>query len=335
MPLLSKSIICPNQRARKHHRHTTMKGSTSATLLFTLQLLLLLLCLSPTAQASLWWSSSSSSSSKQNHAAGAAARASISNNGRGGRRRNGSGLSPPPDSDDGRSFTSTSSGDDAAAAAPVVGGGSLAGGGRTTSSRSSNTNSNDNTSAEEEAISSPTGGGRRFDRVTTTPKPSARYGNSSNPLALFARGAFDSLPRLRLHVEPTTTLKLKKRFQWKEYKFWVAADYHLQDNRWRFQTSCDDIIIPRWFGGGGGVGSVILTGRELQYLFAFENSRRHTDWSDFILSRFWFGTGRQFENGYYRPTSIPPRPKTNHKYDNNNHHKSNNNNHKSNNHQTK
>jgi hypothetical protein len=58
---------------------------------------------------------------------------------------------------------------------------------------------------------------------------------------------------------------LKKRFQWNDYTFWVAADYHLQDNRWRFQTSCDDILVPRWFGGSGGVGAVILTGRELQY----------------------------------------------------------------------
>jgi hypothetical protein len=74
----------------------------------------------------------------------------------------------------------------------------------------------------------------------------------------------DRLPKLRIRVEPTTTVKLKKRLAWRQYKFWLAADYHVQDNLWRFQTSlaAGDNNDAGLLGGGA---VLVLAGRELQY----------------------------------------------------------------------
>lgn len=67
-----------------------------------------------------------------------------------------------------------------------------------------------------------------------------------------------SLPRVQVRVEPTTTLKLRKRFR-PLFKTVVTlgADFNTQLGVWQFKSSWEDSIIG---------GRLTLQGRELQLL---------------------------------------------------------------------
>lgn len=96
---------------------------------------------------------------------------------------------------------------------------------------------------------------RRRSTASTNEQP------SKNPISSMFRWIKDnqsSLPRVQVRVEPTTTLKLRKRFR-PLFKTVVTlgADFNTQLGVWQFKSSWEDSIIG---------GRLTLQGRELQLL---------------------------------------------------------------------
>lgn len=65
-----------------------------------------------------------------------------------------------------------------------------------------------------------------------------------------------NLPQIQVRAEPTTTLKLRKRFPFLKTVATLGADCNLQMGVWQFRSSWEDSIIG---------GSLTLVGRELQF----------------------------------------------------------------------
>jgi len=69
------------------------------------------------------------------------------------------------------------------------------------------------------------------------------------------RSWLDYFPRVRCHFEPSTTLKLRKRFYPLKTRLTLGADYNTQLGIWQFISSWEDQIIG---------GRLSFRGRELQ-----------------------------------------------------------------------
>jgi len=65
-----------------------------------------------------------------------------------------------------------------------------------------------------------------------------------------------NLPQIQVRAEPTTTLKLRKRFPFLKTVATLGADCNLQMGVWQFRSSWEDSIVG---------GSLTLVGRELQF----------------------------------------------------------------------
>mmetsp|Transcript_22724 Transcript_22724/g.32565 ORF Transcript_22724/g.32565 Transcript_22724/m.32565 type:complete len:254 (-) Transcript_22724:1052-1813(-) len=65
-----------------------------------------------------------------------------------------------------------------------------------------------------------------------------------------------NLPQIQVRAEPTTTLKLRKRFPFLKTVITLGADCNLQMGVWQFRSSWEDSLIG---------GSLTMAGRELQF----------------------------------------------------------------------
>lgn len=70
----------------------------------------------------------------------------------------------------------------------------------------------------------------------------------------------DQVPSLQLKIDPTTTLKVRKKFYPVGTKFEIGADFNTQLSVWQLRSSWEDNFIK---------GELAIKGRELQYTKAW------------------------------------------------------------------
>jgi hypothetical protein len=78
--------------------------------------------------------------------------------------------------------------------------------------------------------------------------------DESDPVVSVIRSVRDLFPNIRVHCEPTTTLKLRKKFSPLKTVLTLGADYNTNIGVWQFRSSWEDSIIG---------GRISVAGREL------------------------------------------------------------------------